>query len=174
MGRRYPHRVRSVLVVMAMLLAGCVTQAAPGPAVVRTAPPPWPAPRDGVSQFELAGVPASALDDRSNQRTFVLRIVIDGEEVPVVAGIGVDRPRALQGPVHTHDASGTLWLEGRGADEVTLDQFFRVWGVRFDARCLGATCGTLIVAADGRTIPDAGALRLASVARTLRITVTSG
>ena len=73
-----------------------------------------------------------------------------------------------------HWAMATLWLEGRGADEVTLDQFFRLWGVRFDARCLGATCGTLIVAADGRTIPDAGALRLASVARTLRITVTSG
>ena len=68
-------------------------------------------------------------------------------EVP--AYVGIDRLRAVQAPVHTHDASGQVWLEGRETDAVTLGQFFTVWGVRFDDRCLGSACGALVVTVDG-------------------------
>lgn len=149
--------------LLLVLLSGCVAKAAPAPAVLRQTPPPWPAPRDGIAYFEAAGVPASRLDDRSNQRVVTVAISIDDVGVPLVPNIGVDRPRALQAPVHTHDASGTVWLEGQGVQDVTLGQFFTIWGVRFDERCLGAACGGVEVSADGAAVATPAELRLAEV-----------
>jgi hypothetical protein len=51
--------------------------------------------------------------------------------------------------MHTHDASGQIWLERRGTDALTLGHFFTIWGVRFDDRCLGSSCGDLRVTVDG-------------------------
>jgi hypothetical protein len=166
-------RAGAALIACFLLLAGCVQQAPPAPATVRTTPPPWPAPRDGISYFELAGVPSSRLDDRTGQRVLTLRIRIDGADVPLVPDIGLDLPRALQAPAHTHDASGTVWLEGAGAATVTLGQFFTLWGVRFDARCLGAACGQLTVTADGKAVADPKGLVL-SGAGDVQIRLASG
>jgi len=152
------------MALLSALLAGCVAKAAPAPAELRQTSPPWPAPRDGIAYFDLAGVPASRLDDRSNQRVLTVSIRIDSNAVPLVPNIGIDRPRALQAPAHTHDDSGTVWLEGQGSAEVTLGQFFTVWGVRFDGRCLGAACGGVTVTADGSPVTDPIGLRLAQVA----------
>ncbi len=155
------------------LLAGCVAKAPPAPAVLRDTPPPWPAPRDGISHFDAAGVPASRLDDTTDQRVFTLTLAIDGEAVPLVPGIGLDLPRALQAPVHTHDESGVVWLEGRGVQQVTLGQFFTIWGVRFTDDCLGSACGTLTVTADGAAVSDAQGLRLAEVEHSLDVAVVT-
>ncbi len=57
--------------------------------------------------------------------------------------------------------------------EITLGQFFTVWGVRFDERCLGAACGRLEVAADAVPVADAAGLRLWE-ARDVQIRVTTG
>lgn len=161
----------SVALIGAAVLFGCVPQAPPAPAQVRTVAPPWPAPRDAISQFELAEVELSRLDDTTNQRIFRLSIRIDGRPVEVAPNIGIDRVRAVQAPVHTHDTSGTVWLEGAGADTVTLGQFFLVWGVRFDQRCLGAACGAITVTADGLPVGDPAAQRLAEIQETLSIEV---
>lgn len=165
--------VLAALLVGCLAAAGCVAQAPPLPAVLRTTPPPWQAPRDGISYFELAGVPSSRLDDRSNQHILTLTIEIDGTAVPLVPNIGIDRPRALQAPAHTHDASGEVWLEGSGAESVTLGQFFILWGVRFDERCLGAACGSVQVSADGEAVERPSALRL-SETEEVQIRVSSG
>jgi hypothetical protein len=159
--------------VSLLLLWGCVQQAPPAPAILRTTPPPWPAPRDGISYFQLAGVPSSRLDDRTDQQVVTVSIVVDGAAVPLVANIGIDLPRALQAPAHTHDASGTVWLEGAGARAVTLGQFFTLWGVRFDGRCLGAGCGALGVTADGATVAGPSDLVL-STAKDVQIRLASG
>ena len=103
-----------------------------------------------------------------------MAIAIDGTPVALVPYIGMDRPRALQGPAHTHDDSGTVWLEGRGAEEVTLGQFFTLWGVRFDADCLGAACGGVTVTMDGKRVRDPRSLRLAEVAERLQIEARTG
>lgn len=152
--------LRVTLVAMLAMLTGCVQQAPPAPAVLSKSQPPWTAPRDGIAYFELAGVPSSRLDDRSNQRVLTLTVQIDGAVVPLVPNIGIDRPRALQAPAHTHDATGTVWLEGAGAQDVTLGQFFTLWGVRFDGRCLGAACGVVAVTTDGAVVKAPAMLRL--------------
>ena len=162
-------RVRLAGVTLAVLLAGCAAGTAPGQPTSRTTNPPWPAPRDGLAQIQAAGLEASRLDDTTNQRRFTLTIAIDAQPVSLVPYIGMDRPRALQGPAHTHDESGTVWLEGRGADTVTLGEFFTLWGVRFDDECLGAACGGVTVTMDGERVKDPRSLRLAEVAERLQI-----
>ena len=65
--------------------------------------------------------------------------------------------------MHTHDTTGQVWLEGRSIDQITLGQFFTVWGVRFDSGCLGAACDQVRVTADGEPVADGAALKLAEV-----------
>ncbi len=77
-----------------------------------------------------------------------LRIVIDGQPVTVPAGIGI--PRALSDargvvhagacfqPLHTHDASGIVHVEGPDpAWRYTLGDFFRVWRATYPNVAVG-------------------------------------
>ena len=153
-GGRCSARVRQAeLLIVLLVISGCVRQAAPAPPVQRTTPPPWDAPRDAVSYVKAAGLQAQPLNSNGKSQLIDLRITFDGAPVEVPAYVGIDRVRALQAPVHTHDSSGRVWLEGRETDAVTLAQFFTVWGVRFDGRCLGSACGRLVVKVEGQSAP---------------------
>lgn len=151
-------------VLVALVMGGCIQQAAPAPAEIRAGVPPWDAPRDAISYIRLAGLPELPLDDRSDPWVLTLTISIDGQPVEIPAYVGIDRPRAVQSPVHTHDTSGEVWLEGRGNREITLADFFAVWGVKFTETCLGDACGTITVTADGTAVDDPGARALWGVA----------
>lgn len=154
-------------------LTGCVAQAEPERAVVRQTAPPWPAPRDAVSHLRLAGLPELGLDDRSDPWILTVHVTVDGAPVQVPGYLGIDRRRALQAPVHTHDHTGQVWLEGDGNRQVTLGQFFVLWGVRLDERCLGAACGSLQVVADGRPVPTPVTGLVLRGTRELRVSATS-
>lgn len=138
-----------------LLMAGCVQQAEPAPAVIRDGAPPWDAPRDAISYIRLAGLPELPLDDQTDPWVVQVGISIDGQPVEIPAYVGIDRPRAIQAPVHTHDSSGQVWLEGRGNREVTLADLFAVWGVRLSEGCLGNACGAIAVTTDGQPAADA-------------------
>jgi hypothetical protein len=146
---------------MLFTITGCVRQSAPDPAVQRSTPPPWNAPRDAVSYIQAAGLEAQPATNGENSKVVNLRISIDGTPVEVPPYVGIDRVRALQAPAHTHDTSGQVWLEGRGTSDVTLGQFFTLWGVRFDDHCLGSVCGALEVKVDGVVTPAPNSVRLA-------------
>ena len=115
-----------VTVALAVPLAGCVKQAEPDPAEIRTTVPPWPAPRDAISYIDLAGLQRLPLDASDDPHVLVLEVFVEGQSVEVPAYVGVDRLRAVQAACHTHDTSGTVWLEGAGSHDVTLGQFFDV------------------------------------------------
>lgn len=153
-------------------LAGCIQPAPPEPAQERTTAPPWAAPRDGISYIEAAGLPKLPLNDTTDPHVIQLTITRNGIPVEVPAHIGTDRVRAWQAPVHTHDASGQVWLEGQGNWSVTLDQFFMVWGVRFDSRCLGDVCGQIQVAVDGQPTAQGGSVVLRDVHQTVEVSVS--
>jgi hypothetical protein len=170
--RIYPRSVRrqiaasivGLIVGLILCATGCVRPAPPGPAEIRETPPPWPAPADAVSYIRAAGVEPEPYTSYDNPRRVQLRVFVDGTEVTVPAWVGIDRPRALQGPAHTHDDSGTISLEGRGSEEFTLGQFFTEWGVRLSDSCLGATCGKIKLLVDGQSYAgDARAIRLSTV-----------
>jgi hypothetical protein len=166
---------RAALAAVLVLLftnTGCVQQAAPAPAVQRSTPPPWNAPRDAVAYIGAAGLEAQPATNNGNSRVVNLRITIDGTPVEVPPYIGIDRVRALQAAAHTHDTSGQVWLEGRGTSDVTLGQFFTLWGVRFDDHCLGSACGALVVKVDGVVTTAPREVRLAKT-QTIEIAATS-
>jgi hypothetical protein len=162
-GRGCSARIgQAALLIVLLVVSGCVRQAAPAPPVQRTTPPPWDAPRDAVSYINAAGLEAQPLNSNGKSHVIDLRITFDGAPVEVPAYVGIDRIRALQAPVHTHDSSGRVWVEGRETDAVTLAQFFMVWGVRFDGRCLGSACGRLVVKVDRTVTTDPREVRLAA------------
>jgi hypothetical protein len=172
-GRWWSARLALAAVLMVLItLAGCVHHAAPAPAVQRSTPPPWNAPRDAVSYIEAAGLEPQPVTNNENSRVVNLRITVDGSPVEVPAYVGIDQVRALQAAVHTHDTSGQIWLEGRGAGSVTLGQFFTLWGVRFDDHCLGSACGELVVKVDGAVSTASKDLRL-TTARVIDIAAMS-
>ncbi len=141
---------RGMLVAaLAIPLASCVKPAAPDPAVIRETEPPWPAPRDAVSYIDNAGLARLPLDSSEDPHVLSLEVFVLRRQVEVPAYLGVDRLRAVQAPCHTHDATGTVWLEGPGGRDVTLGQLFDVWGVRLSSTCLGAACGSVVVTVDG-------------------------
>ncbi len=148
------------LLAAVLALTACVERPEPESAFLTTAPPPWPAPRDAISWIDAAGLPQLQLDDESDPWVLDLAVLVDGEPVEVPAFIGVDRLRAVQAPVHTHTGDGVVWLEGSGNREVTLAQFFHVWGVAFDDECLAALCTDLEVLADGQRVEEPSGLVL--------------
>lgn len=133
-----------------LVSAGCLSQAAPAPYSAHESAPPWPAPRDGTSWIREADLPELPLNDTSDPWIIQFHVRYDGKAVTVEPYIGMDRPRAVQAPVHTHDDSGKVWLEGEGNREVTLAQFFTVWGVNLTDTCLADACHGLTVVVDGK------------------------
>ena len=146
-----------------LLLTACARPEVAAPAVIRGSAPPWDAPRDGISYITAAGLTPEPLNTTGNPHVVAMTILVDGSEVSIPAYVGVDRLRAQQAAVHTHDTTNQVWLEGRDTAGITLGQFFRVWGVRFTGNCLGSACAEVTVTADDEPVLDPLALRLTEV-----------
>lgn len=145
----------AVAVAVAALpaVAACqVGPAPPGPAVIRTGPPPWDAPRDAVSYIDKAGLERLPLDFRGPAPyTVKVVVTVDGAKVELPQDIGVDRVRAEQAAMHTHASDGVVAVEARTrAERPTLPQLFELWGVRYDGKCLGDACREVAVRVDGQ------------------------
>jgi len=98
-----------------------------------------------------------------------LSISIEGRNFAVPSDIGISRelwidhslddfnPEGMS-PLHTHDSSGTIHVESTVVRNYTLGEFFDVWGVRFDDRCISDYCSNegyaLRAYVNGNRIPD--------------------
>ena len=139
-----------------LVIGGCqVGPAPPGPAEIRTGPPPWDAPRDAVSYIDKAGFERLPLDfSGPSPYTLTISITVDGSPVQIPAGIGIDRIRAEQAAVHTHTTDGLVYVEAKTtAERPTLPQFFTLWGIKYDATCLADACKSLTITVDGKPAP---------------------
>nr|WP_202886522.1 hypothetical protein [Kribbella sandramycini] len=139
-----------------LLLASCgVGPAKPAAADLRTTAPPWDAPRDAVSYIEKAGFERLPLDfSGPSPYTLRVKVIVDGNPVQVPAGIGVDRIRAEQAAVHTHTTDGLVYVEAKTTSEQpTLAQFFTLWGLKYDEKCLAGACKNLKITVDGQPAP---------------------
>jgi len=59
----------------------------------------------------------------------MLTIKINGEQIIIPANIGL--PNGMMRPIHTHDASGKIHVEGTCPRDFTLGEIFDVWGEEF-------------------------------------------
>ncbi len=162
----------AALLLVGTVVGGCqVGPAPPGPAELRTGPPPWDAPRDAVSYIDKAGFERLPLDfSGPSPYTLTIAVTVDGTPVQIPSGVGIDRLRAEQAAVHTHTTDGLVYVEAKTtAERPTLAQFFTLWGVRYDAKCVGDACKSLTVAADGKPAPwDTPLVRNSHIAVTVR------
>ncbi|MDO5678291.1 MAG: hypothetical protein Q4G35_12380 [Propionibacteriaceae bacterium] len=162
-----------VALVTVVLLVGCVSRPEPAPAVQRDTPPPWDAPRDAIAYIQAAGLKELTLGDDADPWILDLEVTVDGERVEIPAFIGIDRLRAIQAPVHTHDPGGEVWLEGAENRESTLGHLFGLWGVRLSDGCLGAACGSVTVTVDGEELDTDPTSLLLRGAKLIRVDATS-
>ncbi len=67
-----------------------------------------------------------------------LRITINNGAQLIPANIGI-LPNIMR-PIHTHDASGELHIEGLCRRDFTLGEFFKIWGREFNSQCIFDNC----------------------------------
>lgn len=112
-----------------------------------TSAPPWPAPVDVPARVAAAGLDLGPMGTAEHYHPN-LRIVIDGDEVPVPPNIGVDPATGAMSAVHTHEGDGTIHIEADVQGEVfTLGQVFTQWGVKLTPNQIGG-----IEAQDGQEV----------------------
>ena len=108
---------------------------------LQTGAAPWSAElgklRERLQAIGLPAMPSEAFVVHIHQS---LRITIDGKPVTVPAQIGIHQLARFISPLHTHDTTGTIHIESAKVETFNLGQFFDVWGVRFNAQCIGGYC----------------------------------
>lgn len=171
-GRRWrlAHAVGTSVVTLA--LVGCAfgstddtaASTTSSAAASRTALPPWPAPIDDVQALvEDAGLDLGPMGMAEHYHP-TLRIVVDGEQVPVSPNIGVDPSTGAMSAVHTHEGDGTIHIEADTAGEVfTLGQLFTQWNVALSEEKIGGIRANnkVTLTVNGRSVPgDPANLRL--------------
>jgi len=67
-----------------------------------------------------------------------MAITINGEQILIPANIGL--PNGIMRPIHTHDSTGKIHVEGICPRDFTLGEFFDVWGEEFTESCIMGFC----------------------------------
>lgn len=100
--------------------------------------PPWPAPTDDVpARAAAAGLNLGPMGMAEHYHPH-LQIIINGNDVPVPANIGVDPTTGAMSAVHTHEPDGTIHIEaGTAGETFTLAQLFTQWGVQVTSTQIG-------------------------------------
>src|ERR1700749_762314 len=99
--------------------------------------PPWPAPADATAAVNAAGLPMLGREGNVEHIHAHLDVPVDGQAVPVPAGIGIDVHRRTISPLHTHDASGVLHIESPVKRQFSLGELFSEWQVSLSEDNLG-------------------------------------
>jgi hypothetical protein len=121
--------------------------------------PEWPAPDDPMERTAEAGLTPEVKEHLQTHRHSHLDVFVDGEAVPVPAGIGIDItdpgvkdfPDGGYGgieectnpcisPLHIHSEDGIIHTEAAADTLLTLGQLFTEWGVKLDDECVGEFC----------------------------------
>lgn len=134
------------------------TQSSPPPTNPRAEPtttaagePPTTAGSDLTEQAAIAGIPVLDEEGSATHTHTLLRILVDGDEIVIPAGIGIDARAGQIAAVHTHESTGVLHVESPHRNDVyTVGQFLTLWGAGQDedALCEALAEGPCTVAVD--------------------------
>ena len=67
-----------------------------------------------------------------------LKIIVNGQNQLIPANIGIFP--GIMRPLHTHDSSGKIHIEGPFKRDFTLGEFFQVWEKTFNSTCIFDNC----------------------------------
>src|SRR6266540_903027 len=91
-------------------------------------PTDWKPPADASAAAKAAGLPMLGEEKLAVHYHAHLDVLVNGQHVPVPAGLGIDQARRLIAPLHTHDGSGVVHIESATDVPFTLGQVFTEWG----------------------------------------------
>ena len=124
---------------------------------LRVTPAPWAPEYSGLST-RLAALKLPEQSDGAYHVHAVLRVYVDGKQVPVSEKIGIEPEATSLAPLHTHDTSGIIHIESSEKYPFTLGQFFTIWGVKFTNAQLGSYLAgngnVLAVYANGKPVAN--------------------
>ena len=104
---------------------------------LQTGPAPWNPGLDTLpDRLDAVGVHALTNEGQVLHIHQHLDIFVNGKHEPVPQGVGIYAGQFLT-ELHTHDPTGIIHVESPVAKHFDLGQFFGVWGVRLNARCIG-------------------------------------
>ena len=132
------------------LLAALAVSAALGLPGIQGGPAPWVPEWDHLAQRlradRLPVLSAEAFAVHIHQH---LDLFVGGKHEPIPALIGIKAQQRYLSPIHTHDFSGIIHIESPTRRTFTFGQFWDVYGVRFDSKCVGGECGGVKVYVNG-------------------------
>jgi hypothetical protein len=166
----------AIAAAVALTLTGCAGSAHPAPSTTSSSPrlagpqvapesTSWAAPADASAAVRAAGLPMLGEEKLAVHYHAHLDVLVNGQPVPVPAGLGIDEARHLIAPLHTHDDSGIVHIESATDVPFTLGQVFTEWGQPLRTNQVGpltlTTGQALRVYRNGQTVTgDTAALRL--------------
>jgi hypothetical protein len=92
------------------------------------------------ARLAALGLPALPVEGKALHTHEHLDLYLNGTHVAVPANVGIGSDPRYFSPLHTHDRTGILHVESPVNTTYTLGQFFGVWGVRLDSKCIGGYC----------------------------------
>ncbi len=111
--------------------------------VKNTQPAPWPVEISQLkSRLAAMNLPTLTTEGTTLHIHQHLDIYINGQKIPVPAGIGINEQEGFIAPIHTHDNTGIIHVESPTIQNFTLGQFFNIWDVRFNQNCIGDYCNS--------------------------------
>jgi hypothetical protein len=178
-------RPKAALLALLLLVAACGSSTAnlsdSEKNAASAAPPvsgglPWDAPADPLAAIAAAGLVPESHETLIHHVHAHLDVYVNGRQVVVPAGIGIDTtdPGVKKGkspdgsaawggiqecskpcisPLHTHDDTGVLHTESASSVPNRLGQFFAEWGVKLDSTCVGGYCrpaASVVIFVDGK------------------------
>ena len=94
------------------------------------------------ARLNAIGLPALSAEGTALHINQHLDIFINGKQVAVPAGIGINVAAQFISPIHVHDDTAVIHVESPTVQTFTLGQFFDIWGVKFTNQCIGSYCTT--------------------------------
>lgn len=101
----------------------------------------------GVQDCKTAPVTEVNIGGHNNLALHIhtdLAIMIDGKRQNIPPNVGI-LPGVMR-PLHTHDATNHIHIEGQCQRDFKIGEFFSIWNKRFDSQCIFNYCtnnGTL-------------------------------
>ena len=138
------------VVLLVALVASAIALAAPQ---YLTSPRTFDTATTSVDRDQLLTRYLSSHDQLAYHIHPTLRILVDGNEIPVPANIGIE-PDGRSRYIHTHDATGVIHVESPIQVDFTFGDFMKIWGKRLDQQCFDTYCGTVTVSVNGNIISD--------------------
>ncbi len=108
---------------------------------VQTGSPPWPSETSQLrARLGAIGLQVLTGEGQAQHTHEHLDPFVDGRPVVVPANIGINAVERFLSPFTPTMRQGSSTSSRRSSAISHPGQFFDVWGVRFDARCVGGVC----------------------------------